>query len=310
MSILSPTPEAIQAAARIIRDGGIVVMPTETVYGLACNALDASAVRKVFEIKGRPSENPLIVHLADFSDLKKVAVDWPKEAEILAENFWPGPLTMVLKKKSGVPDETTAGLDTVAVRVPQHPVARELIRISECPLAAPSANVFMALSATSADHIAPEIDIEVPIILDGGQCAIGLESTVIDLTESVPVILRPGGIPRSEIQRVLGRPLGHFPPPSVRKGPGMYHRHYAPKAVLKMVEKLEPGQPGLGFGSASGPDQVKMPMDAKAYAFQLYSAIRQLDMKGIDTIYVEHPPEKPEWEAVLDRLRKASASLT
>ncbi len=309
MSILNPTPDAIASAARVIRDGGVVVMPTETVYGLACNALDANAVKKVFEIKGRPSDNPLIVHIADFSDLKKVASNWPDLAEKLAEKFWPGPLTLVLKKKEGIPDETTAGLETVAVRMPKHPVALALIRSAGCPIAAPSANVFMALSATSATDVAPEIDIEVPIILDGGQCEIGLESTVIDMTEDVPVILRPGGVSRAEIQRVIGRPLGHLPPPNVRKSPGMYRRHYAPKAVLKLVQTVELDQPGLVFGAAKGKHQVKMPLDAKAYAVGMYSAIRQLDLQGVQTIYVELPPEKPEWEAVLDRLHKASSSV-
>ena len=247
MSVLNPTPEAIESAARVIRDGGVVVMPTETVYGLACNALNKKAVQRVFEIKGRPSENPLIVHISGVDDLKLVASSWPESAEKMAKKFWPGPLTMVLPKHKDVPDETTAGLETVAVRVPRHWVAKGLIRAAGCPIAAPSANAFMGLSPTTAQDVDPEIDIEVPMILDGGPCEIGLESTVVDLTEETPVILRPGGITRGEIQAVLGRPLGHMPPPNIKKSPGMYRRHYAPNASLKLVEKLADDEAGLVF---------------------------------------------------------------
>lgn len=309
MSVLSPTPEAIEMAARVIREGGVVVIPTETVYGLACNALDAAAVRRVFEIKGRPSENPLIVHIGEFGDLKRVAREWPEIAEKLAKKYWPGPLTMVLPKRENVPDETTAGLDTVAVRVPRHHVALDLIRAAGCPIAAPSANVFMGLSPTSAQDIDPEIDVEVPVILDGGPCEVGLESTVIDLTEETPTILRPGLVTRAEIQALVGKPLGHLPPTYLRKSPGMYRRHYAPKAVLKLVETVGDGDAGLVFGEGRSARQVKMPRDPKAYAAGLYGALRKLDLMGVETIYVEEPPEKPEWEAVLDRLRKASSSL-
>lgn len=309
MSILSPTPEAIISAARVIRDGGVVVMPTETVYGLACNALDEKAVQRVFDIKGRPSENPLIVHIADFSELKRVAESWPPVAELLAKKFWPGALTMVLPKKSSVPTATTAGLETVAVRMPSHHVAVQLIRESACPIAAPSANVFMGLSPTRAQDIDPEIDVEVPIILDGGPCEVGLESTVVDLTGDSPVILRPGGVTRAEIQAAIGRPLGHIPPSHLRKSPGMYRRHYSPKAVLILQESVQSYQPGLVFSSPQNTSQIKMPRDPKAYAFKLYSALRQLDNQGETEIYVEEPPDKPEWEAVLDRLRKASSKL-
>lgn len=309
MSVLSPTPDAIASAARVIRDGGVVVMPTETVYGLACNAMNAAAVQRVFDIKGRPSENPLIVHISGVDDLKQVASDWPEIAEKMARKFWPGPLTMVLPKRRDVPDETTGGLETVAVRVPRHWVAKELIQAAGCPIAAPSANVFMGLSPTTAQDIDPEIDVEVPIILDGGPCEVGLESTVVDLTDETPVILRPGGVTRAEIQALIGRPLGHVPPPTVRKSPGMYRRHYAPKATLKLVESVGAEDAGLVFEAPKSIKQVKMPRDPKAYAVGMYGAIRKLDMMGVEVIHVQEPPDKPEWEAVLDRLRKASSKL-
>ncbi|MBS1708777.1 MAG: threonylcarbamoyl-AMP synthase, partial [Armatimonadetes bacterium] len=177
MSAVPPTPANIAAAARVVQEGGAVVMPTETVYGLACNALDEDAVARVYEIKGRPAENPLIVHIASFEAVEQVAVEVSKDAKRLADAFWPGPMTLVLKKADAVPRITTAGLDTVAVRVPSHPVARELILAAKLPLAAPSANVFMGLSPTRVEDLDPEILVEVDNIIDGGPCEYGLEST-------------------------------------------------------------------------------------------------------------------------------------
>ena len=308
MSVLSPTPEAIQAAARTIREGGMVVLPTETVYGLACDAMNEEAVRRVFETKGRPSDNPLILHIADLDQVGMVAGEWPEAAQKLAEKFWPGPLTLVVPKAAGVPDVTTAGLQTAAVRMPSHPVTLEVIRLSRCVLAAPSANVFMGLSPTSADALDPEILVETEIVLDGGPCEIGIESTVVDLSDGHPRILRPGDVSRADIQAGLGSPLGHIPPIDVRRSPGMYRRHYAPKAAVRLVDQVPAGEAGLTFGEA-GPQQIKMPRDAKAYGAVLYGALRHLDQAGTSTIFVEMPPDEPAWEAVLDRLRKASASL-
>lgn len=306
MSILKPTQEALQTAADIIRKGGVVVMPTETVYGLACNALDAAAVRKVFDIKGRPSDNPLIVHIASFKDLKSVAVDWPPMAEKLAERFWPGPLTMVLRKRDRVPDETTGGLDTVAVRVPAHPVALDLIGKAGCPIAAPSANLFMGLSPTTADSVDPAVQVDVDVILDGGTCEVGLESTVLDLSGETPRILRPGGVARADIQAVLGHPLGLMPPADIRRSPGMYARHYAPKAEVRLVEKAPSGEIGLVFGKPAHDMQIRMPADPRAYGAMLYSALRRMDQEGAEVVFVELPPASQEWEAILDRLKKAS----
>lgn len=308
MRIEDPTPPAIQEAANAIRRGDLVVVPTETVYGLACNALDPRAVHKVFEAKERPPENPLIVHVSSFDQLADVAQDMPELAKRLAERFWPGPLTLVLPKKPSVPDETTAGLDTVAVRIPSHPIAISLIRAASVPIAAPSANVFMGLSPTSAEDVDPQIADRAVMVLDGGRCEVGLESTVVDLSSDHPRILRPGGVTRAQIQAVVGRPLGHLPPPPEKRGPGMYDRHYAPNARLVIVERLKEGQPGLTFQDASSSAQIKMPDDPIAYGANLYRALKRLDKQSLPDIYVEQPPNSPEWEAVHDRLKKASAN--
>lgn len=309
MSILTPTPEAIQTAARTIRQGGVVVIPTETVYGIACDALNKDAVMRVFEVKGRPSDNPLIVHISEWDMLDMVAQDIPPLAKKFAEKYWPGPLTLVLPKRPEVPLETTGGLNSVAVRMPRHRVALDVIRQAERPIAAPSANVFMALSPTRAQDIDPEILVEVDVILDGGPCEVGLESTVLDLTDDTPRILRPGAITRADIQAITGRPLGLNPPPDVRKSPGMYRRHYAPNARVVLVDSLTEGQIGLSFEEPANPQQIKMPDDPIAYGAVLYTALRRLDKPETDTIFVQEPPDEPLWEAVLDRLRKASASL-
>ncbi len=306
MRIERPTDTVLDEAANALNRGELIVLPTETVYGLACNALDPIAVRKVFETKGRPKENPLIVHLSTIDDLGKVAHDWPELCEKLAERFWPGPLTMVLPKKQIVPDETSAGLQTVAVRVPNHRIALEVIRRARVPVAAPSANPFMALSPTSVDDIDPRIGDCVRMVIDGGPCEIGLESTVVDLTNDQPRILRPGAVTRAQIQAVLGMPLGHQPPNEMHSSPGMYPRHYAPNARLLVVEKICDRAPGLVFGTPTGGNQIKMPADAQAYAACLYRSLRKLDSTGAMEIYVESPPQTPEWEAVHDRLKKAA----
>ncbi len=306
MQILQPTDEALNRAARILKDGGVVVMPTETVYGLACSALNPEAVRRVYEIKGRPSANPLIVHISEFTQLKAVAESWPKEAEILAKRFWPGPLTLVLPKKAKVPDETTGGLDTVAVRVPDHAIALELIKRSGLPLAAPSANLFMGLSPTRAKDVDEAILVDVEMVLDGGPCLIGVESTVLDLSEEHPRILRPGGVSRADIQAALGRQLGELPPPHLRKSPGMHPRHYAPRAKVVLVKRIDDEAAGLTLSTPTHELQIQMPLDARAYAAGLYSGMRRLDVLGVEEIQVQLPPSTPEWEAVWDRLQKAS----
>lgn len=307
MRIEQPTAAAIEEAAAALRNGELVVIPTETVYGLAANALDPRAVFKVFAAKGRPAENPLILHLHNVSQLCEVAASWPEVAEALAERYWPGPLTLVLPKKPNVPNETTGGLDTVAVRVPSHPVALRLIESAGVPVAAPSANAFTGLSPTAAEDVDPEIAKKAVMVLDGGRCEVGLESTVVDLSGEHPRILRPGGISRAQVQAVIGRPLGHLPPPTLRKAPGMYPRHYAPRARLVIVRKIDDTQPGLTFQEPHAANQIKMPDDPAAYGACLYRALHKLDQLGVEAIFVEDPPTHPDWEAVHDRLKKASA---
>jgi L-threonylcarbamoyladenylate synthase len=303
MKIVDPTSENIALAAKHLRAGKLIGMPTETVYGIAANALNANAVKATFAVKGRPVENPMIVHIANMSQLREVARDISDRALELAGEFWPGPLTLVLPKTDAVPAEVTAGLDTVAVRMPDHPVAAALIAAAGVPVSAPSANKFMGLSPTTARMIEPEIGKCLELILDGGACGIGIESTVLDLTSSEPRILRPGGVSREEIEAVLGISVlvgGE----GTRKSPGMYPRHYAPKTPVAIVERLKPGQKGLTLESGPEPGQVRMLKDPAGYAHDLYRALSDMDEKSLEVIYVQAPPKTEEWEAVWDRLKK------
>lgn len=267
-------------------------MPTETVYGLAANALDPAAVAKTFEAKGRPADNPLIVHLASPEKALGLTTHFSETALTLGKAFWPGPLTLVLPKLPRVPNITTGGLDTVAVRVPAHPVARALIQASGVPLSAPSANPFMGLSPTRAEHVSSSL---VDLVLDGGPCEVGLESTVIDVTGSTPRLLRPGGISKAQIEAMLGRSIeeGHS---TERRSPGMYPRHYAPRTPIRLVSALE-GRSGVALNE-----------DPIAYGASLYATLHDLDSMGLQEILIERPPDSPEWEAVWDRLRRATNS--
>lgn len=231
----SPDPAVIARAADVIRRGGLVAFPTETVYGLGADALNASAVRRIFEAKGRPPNDPIIVHVASVEDLSRVAREVPPVARRLAETFWPGPLTLVLPRGEAVPLVVTAGRDTVAVRCPAHPVALALIRASGTPIAAPSANVFGHTSPTTAQHVLDDLNGRVDVILDGGSTPVGVESTVLDLTAEVPTILRPGGVPKEALERVLGQVQVHARPADPRAplpSPGTLPRHYAPRVPL------------------------------------------------------------------------------
>lgn len=308
MKILPPTTENVRHAAEVLRNGGLIIMPTETVYGVAADMTNPEAVKKVYEVKGRPRENPLIVHIANHDQISSLVSEWSADAECLAKRFWPGPLTLVVKKSALVPPEVTAGLDTVAIRMPSHSVARMLLQIAGVPIVAPSANRFMQLSATRADHVDPELAEKVDLILDGGPCQIGLESTVVNCANEPPIILRPGGVTRAEIQAAIKMPLGALPPAGPKRSPGMYPRHYAPKAPVILTELLEPGQAGLTFDESSGDDQIRMPLDPIAYGATLYDALHTLDQTEPEAIFVELPPETPDWEAVLDRLKKAAGS--
>lgn len=306
MKLVEANPDNIMLAAAAIQRGELVGMPTETVYGIACDALSPTAARRVFEAKARPADNPLIVHIATLDELPRVARDWPALAIELAHRFWPGPLTMVLNKSNVVPAETTGGLDTVAVRMPNHPVALRLIRAAKTPLAAPSANRFMAVSATRAEDIDPELAAELAYVLDGGPCPVGLESTVLDLTGAYPRILRPGGVSRGAIQAAMGEPIAETPPVTQRRSPGMYARHYAPKAALQMTESLGEAD-GIGFGEPRHSRQIRLPRDAAAYGAMLYAALNRLDALGVKSACIERPPATAEWEAVNDRLAKMAA---
>jgi L-threonylcarbamoyladenylate synthase len=306
--VLPPTEGNIRKAAAALREGLLVIMPTETVYGLAVDASNRSAVKRLFKVKGRPADNPLIVHVSSIAQAMTLACDWPQEAQTLADRFWPGPLTLVLNRAPNIPLEVVAGLPTVAIRMPSHPVAQALIDACGCPVAAPSANRFMRLSATRVEAVDPAIAKEVAYILNGGPSEVGLESTVVDVTVSPPVILRPGGVSRGEIQAALGMPLGSLPPESVRKSPGLYSRHYAPRARIELVDELGENRVGLTFGETHAGRQIKMPNDPAAYGANLYDALNRLDSGAPKTIFVEKPPCEPEWEAIWDRLRKASGT--
>ena len=300
------SPERILAAAKALRDGGLVVMPTETVYGLAANALDTAAVSKIFAIKRRPADNPLIVHISRLEQLPLLSMDLSPEAQRLVGAFWPGPLTLILSKSEAVPEQVTAGKPSVAVRMPSHPVAASLIEASGCPLAAPSANTFMRLSPTKIEDVEEEILNSVDAALDGGPCEFGLESTIVDCCSGTPKILRPGAVSREHIENVIGQ-LGDAAG-SARIAPGMYARHYAPVTKAQLVEKLE-GRPGLGFLIESE-NQLQMPGNAESYGATLYAALHQLDRLNLETIFIERPPLTSEWEAVWDRLTKATTAIS
>jgi len=304
-------PEEIAAAAQCIRAGLLVAFPTETVYGLGANALDPDAVARIYEAKKRPAASPLIVHVASIEQAKGLVSSWPEAAERLAQDFWPGPLTLVLPKTSAIPDIVTAGLPTVGVRMPDHPVAQALIREAGVPIAAPSANPFTRLSPTRPDHLDPELREAVAMVLEGGRARVGIESTVLSLTGARPVLLRPGAISQADLEARIGpveeagRPAGAHP------APGMHPRHYAPRTRLLVVRGGELPKAGRGAylwraqpGEAAR--TVRMPEGPGAYAATLYDILHRLDREGFDWIAVEEPPRGPEWSGVRDRLRRAA----
>ena len=321
----APEASAINDAAEILRRGGLVAFPTETVYGLGANALDASAVARIFAAKGRPSYNPLIVHVPTEAAARELTSEWPESASRLARAFWPGPLTMVLRKQSVVPDIVTAGLDSVALRVPAHPVALALLRATQLPLAAPSANRSMALSPTIARHVARSLGDRVDLILDGGHTTVGIESTVVDLRGEQAVILRPGTINDYELAPFVGA-VGRAEATAddaPRASPGMLDRHYAPRARLILFEpadaprvlaEVEPARAsGRPVGMlvietrVGGVNVLRMPNDAVDYARRLYASLHALDDESnCDVIYVERVPAGPEWRGVRDRLERAA----
>jgi len=305
--LLKPTREAITAAARAIRAGKLVVVPTETVYGLAADALDADAVARIFAAKRRPPENPLIVHVSSVAHAKTLVLDWPEHAETLAQKFWPGPLTLVLPKAAQVPAITTGGLNTVAIRFPANDICTRLIDACARPLAAPSANKFMGLSPTRVEHLDEGLLNHVEYVLDGGPCVVGIESTVLDLTGS-PMLLRPGAITKQHLEAALGQPVRISSPEGAgeRRSPGMYARHYAPRTQVHIVEKPT-SRVALVFDHATA-DQIRMPDDATSYGAWLYAALHLLDQLGASKIEIEAPPHGHDWDAVWDRLHKMQST--
>lgn len=314
----SVSRDQIQRAAELLRNGKLVAFPTETVYGLGANALDADAVTRVFQAKGRPSSSPVIVHVSNHEMIGQVALLWPEKARTLAERFWPGPLTLVVPKMPAVPDIVTAGLPTVGVRMPAHPVALALIEAAQVPVAAPSANRFTQVSPTTAEHVRQGLGDLVDYVLDGGSCDVGIESTVLSLVNEVPVLLRPGGVSRQQIEQAIGTiETASQEQKGPHPAPGMHPRHYSPRTPLYLVRDGQVPTHGSGaYLQIKCPPQtsvreiVAMPNHAAAYAARLYGALHSLDARGYDWIAAETPGPGIEWEAVLDRLQRASTFET
>ena len=316
-----PATEITRAVA-LLKAGDLVAFPTETVYGLGADASNAEAVRKIFAAKGRPADHPLIVHVADAAQLANWAREIPPTAHQLAKKFWPGPLTLVLKRHARVPDAVTGGQDTVALRVPSHPVAQQLLRAFGGGVAAPSANRFGRVSATTAAHVREEFGDTVTCVLDGGAADVGIESTIVDCSHATPTLLRPGWITPQQLEAVLGAPLV-APDAGAPRAPGTLEKHYAPQTPLMLMEAdliielthsltrqgkrvavlarttLQPVIEGLAW--------IAAPADAVGYAHDLYANLRELDHVGCDAILVEQLPEVAEWYAIRDRLNRAVA---
>ena len=343
MTKTCPIGTDVARAAAIICDGGLVAIPTETVYGLAANALDARSVARIFEAKGRPWFDPLIVHIAELAWVSRVAREFPAEAERLAARFWPGPLSLVLPRTEAVPDLVTSGLPDVAVRVPDHPLTRELLRAANLSLAAPSANLFGRLSPTTAEHVREQLGDRIDYILDGGPCRVGVESTVLKVGQGPPQLLRPGGVPLEEIEALIGA-VQILPPTDDPGGrsdehgysdeqsrndehgrdapqtaPGRLPQHYAPRTPLRLLPvAIVPGQRvGLLafqnrelFGNYAGVEVLSMTGDLREAATNFFGALRRLDAAGLDLIVAEPLPETGLGRALNDRLRRASTSAT
>ncbi len=320
-----------EEAASLLRDGQVVGMPTETVYGLAGNAYSEDAVKRIFEAKGRPSDNPLIVHISEFSDIYDLVKEVPEKAKLLADKFWPGPLTVILKKSDKVPFAVTGGLDTVAVRCPSHPIARSLIKFSGLPLAAPSANLSGMPSPTTAQHVLSDLNGRIPLIIDGGECEEGVESTVITLATEVPKLLRPGNVTLKRLREVLGevdvdkavlKPLAHGEKVS---SPGMKYKHYSPKAEIIILKgsynnfkeyvNKNSNQDTYAMIFKNEGDGLNVPFieygDIENYrglSHGLFGALRRLDELGAEKCFVRCPDESNEDNlAVLNRLLRAAA---
>jgi len=324
-------PECAEKAAQIIKEGGLVAIPTETVYGLGADGLNPEAVAKIFETKGRPQDNPLILHIADASELENLCHDIPEAAYRLADAFWPGPLTMVLPARDIVPRRTTAGLSTVAVRCPDSEITRRIIRLSGVPIAAPSANISGKPSTTTAQHVFHDHQGKIPLIVDGGPCRVGVESTIVDLTETPPRLLRPGGITPEQLKEALGEltvdkaVTASVDKDAVVKAPGMKYRHYAPQCQVLIVSgsaqkaarwiraNMRDGDRVLCFEEelplyeGCAPLAYGKEADVKTLSAGLFSALRVLDDPAVKTVYARCPEGGGVAYAVQNRLKKAAA---
>jgi L-threonylcarbamoyladenylate synthase len=328
-------------AVQILKSGGLVAFPTETVYGLGADATNAAAVRRIFEAKGRPATNPVIVHVADESVARRYAGEWPEAAGKLARRFWPGPLTLVVPKSETIAREVTAGGETVGLRAPDHPLALELLRAFDGAVAAPSANRSTRVSPTMAQHVRDELGERVDYILDGGPCRVGIESTVLDLTAEVPTILRPGAVTAEELREEIGsvRMLTiRLDEGTAARSPGQQAKHYAPRALAYRFERedrlsvidwcrdnMEVAWAVLFLGPLGGGatfwdletvvvaeaqprrhQLIQMPASAKDYARRLYATLRDLDEQGVEVLWIEMPPDTAQWFALRDRLMRAT----
>ncbi len=311
--------EALARAVALLRRGELVAFPTETVYGLGADARNADAVRAIFAAKGRPADHPVIVHLASAAELPDWAAHVPSSARLLAAAFWPGPLTLIVPRAAGVSDAVTGGQDTVGLRVPAHPVAQALLRAFGGGIAGPSANRFGRISPTTAAHVAEDLGDRVALILDGGACDVGIESTIVACVDERPVLLRPGGVSVEALERVLGRTPG-LPDAQAPRASGTLASHYAPRTPARLVsttelQALAGGPPAVRRGvlartlaepSAFAGTWLAAPRDAAGYAHALYANLRALDAAGVDEIVIEQPPAEDAWLPVRDRLQRAT----
>lgn len=299
---MSISDAELNRAAAIIKRGGLVAFPTETVYGLGADATNPEAVARIFSAKGRPLSSPLIVHVSSVEMARGIVREWPWTAESLASCFWPGPLTMILPKQPIIPDNVTSGLDSVGVRMPSHPIALELIRRSGVPIAAPSANRFGEISPTTAEHVAKGLNNTVDLILDGGPAKVGIESTVVLLTGDEPLVLRPGMIPIPELEAAtqIRWSRANVTQVSSSTSPGLQPRHYAPHTPFFILKRGDPFPHGTGRVMELGDD-------AKSFAETLYAEMHSADEAGWDWIAAYEPPDTPEWAGIRDRLQRASS---
>ena len=308
---------SINEAAAVLRRGGLVAFPTETVYGLGADASNPTALARLYAVKGRPLNHPVIVHLGDSAQLSRWVREIPRHAAALAERFWPGPLTLVLRRANKVGDELTGGQDTIGVRVPGHPVALQLLREFGGGVAAPSANRFGRISPTTARHVRDDLGSDVDLILDGGACEIGIESTIVDLSRGAPVLLRPGRVGAADIADALGvTPMA--PDSAAPRAPGALESHYAPRRPLRLMHPTQwnpaprgdpPRKAVMSFQARPEGDAslawIEAPSDPERYGHDLYANLRALDACECDVILVEAPPDSAEWSAVRDRLMRA-----